>query len=286
MKQKEDEALFAGRIRDLAAQARQNDYLTHTGFLSLSEQSLAQTLAQSPAGFRAEARRLREAKKDVSDSAAEFAGGKVFYGGAQEADRKVLFFLPSWMSPDELISQEEAGEGVIACLRIEVRGAKFAPGIGHRDCLGALMHLGIGREQVGDILIERDGTAAFAFILASMADHVCRELTAVGRAHVDVRIVPPSACTVKPVLVPRSGTVASVRIDSLVAMVFRISRSAAQALIEREEVFAGGRTVTSSSFVPAVGTRISVRGHGKFIFEGEEKTTRKGRIMVRTSLYS
>ena len=41
MKNKEEEALFAGRIRDLARQAGQNDYLTHTGFLSLSEQARA-----------------------------------------------------------------------------------------------------------------------------------------------------------------------------------------------------------------------------------------------------
>lgn len=252
---------LAGRIRDLSRQAEQNDYLTHTSFLSLSEQSQAASLL--PPGAKA-----------------------VFYGGSAEADRKVLFFLPSWMEEEELLLQEEGGEGVTACLKICVRGARFLGSVGHRDCLGALMHLGIGREQVGDILVERDGTCAFAFVMQAVAGHICRELVTVGRAHVDVESVPPGACTVRPVLEPRSGSIASVRLDSLVSMVFRLSRAAAQDLIAREEVFADGRTVTSASFVPAAGCRISVRGHGKFVYEGEDKTTKKGRILVKTSVFT
>lgn len=265
MKNREEEALFAGRIRDLARQADQNEYLTHTGFLSLSEQDRALAALEKDRGGPAEV---------------------LLYGGPQEADRKVLFFLPSWMDREDLIRQETAGEGITACLRVQVRGAKFSGQIGHRDCLGALMHLGIGRDQVGDIFLTRDGTCAFIYVLSAMADHICRELVTIGRAHVDLQVVPPRECTAGPVLVPGTGTVASVRIDSLIAMVFHISRSAAQDLVLREEVFADGRTVTSPSRVPQPGCRISVRGYGKFIFEGEEKTTKKGRILVRTSVFS
>lgn len=267
MKKREDETLLAGRIRDLARQADQNGYLTHTGFLSLSEQSFAAGVLAGP-------------------DAVQGGGRHVFYGGTQEADRKILFFLPSYLEEEELLAQEETGGGVISCLKIAVRGAHFTKEIGHRDCLGALMHLGIGRDQIGDILLEKDGSCAWVFVPGTMADHICRELVTVGRAHVDIEVTAPDACTARPVLVSRSGSIASVRIDSLIAMVFHISRSAAQDLVTREEVFADGRTVTSSSFSPAPGSRISVRGHGKFIYEGEEKTTKKGRIFVRTSVFS
>lgn len=257
---KEEGQLLAGRVRDLAHRAMQNEYLTHTGFLSLSEQSRAA-------------------------EALEPADRGVFCGGLPEADRRVLFFLPPWMEEETLLRQEESGEGEIACVKILVRGARFTKEIGHRDCLGALMHLGIGRDQVGDILLEKDGSCAYAFVLAGIAGHICRELVTVGRAHVDTQIVPPSVCTARPVLEPRSGSIASVRIDNLIAMVFHLSRSAAQQLIEREEVFADGRIVTAVSRAPHSGSRISVRGYGKFIYEGEEKTTKKGRIFVKTSVY-
>ncbi len=202
--------LSPGRVRDLADQAMRNDYVTHTGFLSLSEQSMAVPETEK-AGVRA-----------------------CFYGGHEEADRKVLYFFPSYMDEETLTRQEDSGEGFIACLRIRVRGARFTKEIGHRDCLGALMHLGIGRDQIGDILLTREGDCAFVYVLAPVA-------------HVDIDRVPPAACTVRPVMTPVSGSIASVRIDSLVAMVFHISRSAAQDLVASEEVFADGRTITSAS---------------------------------------
>ena len=267
MRNREEDTLLEGRIRDLARQADRNGYLTHTGFLSLSGQSRAAAIL-------------------AGSGIPQSGKSHVFYGGTSEADRKVLFFLPSYLEAEDLLAQEDSGEGVITCLKIEVRGSRFSKEIGHRDCLGALMHLGIGREQIGDILMEKDGTCAWIFVLAGMAEHICRELVTIGRAHVDIQVTSPAACTARPVLVPRSGSIASVRIDSLIAMVFHISRSAAQDLVAREEVFAGGRAVTSSSFSPAPGCRISVRGHGKFIYEGEEKTTKKGRIFVRTSVFS
>ena len=250
--------LSPGRVRDLADQAMRNDYVTHTGFLSLSEQSMAVPETEK-AGVRA-----------------------CFYGGHEEADRKVLYFLPSYMDEETLTRQEDSGEGFIACLRIRVRGARFTKEIGHRDCLGALMHLGIGRDQIGDILHEpvRD------YLLR--ADDPQQKNAGLDRkigqavrcaALVHLQIVPLQ-------MTPVSGSIASVRIDSLVAMVFHISRSAAQDLVASEEVFADGRTITSASYVPAQGCRISVRGHGKFIFEGEEKKTRKGRIFVRASVFS
>ena len=274
MRHKESDLLSAGRIRDLARQAQQNDYLTHTGFLSLSEQSLAAVETDASGGGK-------------TSGEGQYTGTRhFFYGGFPEADRKVLFFLPSYMDEDELLRQEEAGEGVLSCLKLTVRGARFTKEIGHRDCLGALMNLGVGRETVGDIMITEDGTAACIYVLSSIAEYICRELVTVGRAHVDLEIVPPSSCTVRPVLVERAGSVASVRIDSLVAMVFRLSRSSAQELVAQEKVFADGRIVASASWEPAPGCRISVRGHGKFIYDGEEKKTKKGRLFVKTRVFS
>ena len=274
MRNKENDLLSAGRIRDLARQAQQNDYLTHTGFLSLSEQSLAAAETDASGG------------RNTAEDGLYPGTRHFFYGGFSEADRKVLFFLPTYLDEDGLLRQEDAGEGILSCLKLTVRGARFTKEIGHRDCLGALMNLGIGRETVGDILITEDGTAAYLYVLSSVAEHICRELVSVGRAHVDLEIVSPSSCTVRPVLAERTGSVASVRIDSLVAMVFRLSRSSAQELVAEDKVFADGRIVTSASWEPAPGCRISVRGHGKFIYDGEEKKTKKGRIFVKTRVFS
>ena len=82
-----------------------------------------------------------------------------------------------------------------------------------------------------------------------------------------------------------SGSSASERADSLAALVFHLSRSQAQRLIEQEKVFADGRIITSSSYTPSPGERISVRGYGKFRYLGTDGTTRKGRLIVRFERY-
>ena len=105
MKHKEKETIPAGRIRDLARQAEQNDYLTHTGFLSLSEQSLAAAETDLFTGKRDRNGGWDEASGKWREAGPDLYGAarSVFYGGFSEADRKVLFFLPSYLDEEELL---------------------------------------------------------------------------------------------------------------------------------------------------------------------------------------
>ena len=93
--------------------------------------------------------------------------------------------------------------------------------------------------------------------------------------------VPLSACSAVQKREDVTGSIASERIDSLVGMVFHLSRSAAKEHIDRELVYAGGRLVRSASYVPRPGERISVRGLGKFIYLGTGGNTKKGRLIAR-----
>ena len=134
---------IAGRIRDLSSRTEQGDFLTHTNFLSASELS--------------ECRKLMKAG---------LAGGTAWceYGGYPEAERAVICFLPSWMN-----DPEEAEDDIICCIRIRPLNARFSDHPGHRDYLGALMNLGIERDQLGDILIQKDRDEAFVFALPGIS---------------------------------------------------------------------------------------------------------------------
>ena len=74
--------------------------------------------------------------------------------------------------------------------------------------------------------------------------------------------------------------VASERLDAMIAAVWSLSRSESQALFPKGLVFADSRMVTSTSFEPAPGCMISVRGKGKFRFGGTQYKTKKGRYSV------
>jgi RNA-binding protein YlmH len=50
-------------------------------------------------------------------------------------------------------------------------------------------------------------------------------------------------------------------------------------------VFINGKCTTRSADMPAPGDVISVRGFGRFIYDGVERETKKGRLRVLVRLY-
>ena len=238
----EEREVLRGRIRDLWNRTQQGDYLNHTGFLALDLQSYAMQV-------------IREERIPTHNSAGAYC---VFRGGYEEADRKVLLFVPSYMGEEELDAGIAQGEGAFTCVRIAAVKAGFAAPPTHRDYLG---------------------------VLQDIAPFVCRELTRVRHTTVTTAVTAPGECPSVVNTRLESGSSASERADSLAALVFHLSRSQAQRLIEQEKVFADGRIITSSSYTPSPGERISVRGYGKFRYLGTDGTTRKGRLIVRFERY-
>lgn len=278
--------LLAGRIADLSRQCWNGDYLTHTNFLSASE--LAE-FYQMP-GHR------------HSPGLNTFNGVPyIVFGGREGSDRAIVFFLPSYMDGEQLIRDELSGDGSISLVCARPVNPGFADPLTHRDYLGALMNLGIDRSMTGDILVNQhdpeDGQRpqetgrshprgmAYIFCAENVAELIASELTRVKHTTVSCQILPPSACDLEPDFRELTGTVASIRLDSIITMVWHLSRGKAQALIQGEKVTVNGRLITSSSFEPGENDRVSVRGLGKFIYLGDEGSTRKGRLRAKVHLF-
>lgn len=79
----------------------------------------------------------------------------------------------------------------------------------------------------------------------------------------------------RPVLESVSGTCASVRLDSLISLAFKTSRSSMVSYIEGGQVFVNGKLITSNGYEPKEGDIISVRGKGRFIFDGVSHQTKR-----------
>ncbi|MBR6950670.1 MAG: RNA-binding protein [Oscillospiraceae bacterium] len=239
----EEEKYQRAHLAELSARSRARGVWTYSDFLSLHEQSLI------PAG--AAVRRI---------------------GGYEGAERVIAAFG----------SEEELGyspEPPLNVVRVASVSARFDRGMGHRDVLGALMSLGIKRQCLGDILIGEH--EAYVICLDSVARHICDQLTAVGRTTVSCSMVEAVPDILTPEPEERSVVVASARIDALVSAVFRMSRGEARTLFERELVFCDGRLIASPGFRPDPGSVISVRGRGRFRFEGESGRTKKDNAVVR-----
>ncbi len=243
---------FLRRIRELADTAYRRDIVTFSDFLNLNEQNMVHSRRFQLPGVKLE-----------------------YSGGYENAERQMIAF-----HPDALVFEWEYP---IDCLKITPGALKYAEKLTHRDYLGALLNLGVERSVIGDILVKEHD--AWFFVHRRMSDFFLDNLTRVRHTNVLVSKVENPAELPGPSFEEVTGTCASPRLDALIALAFRESRSSMVSFIEGGQVFVNGKLITSNGYEPSEGDIISVRGKGRFIFDGISRQTKKGRLGVRLRRY-
>ena len=200
----------------------------------------------------------------------------LLHGGYDGAERQAAFFLPDWMEPEAF----DAGEHLCA---IELTARFGSPG--HRDYLGAAMGLGIGREWLGDILI--DGERAWMLCLPSVKQHLLLNLDKVGRWGVKAKEIPLSELP-QPERKRKETTfsVKSLRLDAVCAGMFSLSRTAAAEAIAAGLVSLNYTVCLKPDAPIREGDVLSLRGKGKGeVLDAGSRTSQKGRLFVTTGIY-
>lgn len=197
-------------------------------------------------------------------------------GGYPQAERRI-----AWFGSENLCGWGQAPP--LMWLEIAPKSAKFAEALSHRDYLGALMHLGFRREVLGDLLLQ-DGKA-WLCCLDTMGEYICRQLETVRHTSVVVTPCPAPPENALPQPKEMQVVVASARLDALVAAVYRLSRSESQTLFDKELVFVNSLLARSTSQDAKPGDLISVRGHGRFYFDGIDRETKKGRLRANVRVF-
>ena len=234
-------------FRDLARTAYQRGIAVFSDFLNLNELNIFQSLRGEFSYLETET-----------------------FGGYELAERQIAVFRPE--------APVFYADYPVKCLKITPLNAKFAEDLNHRDYLGAVLNLGIDRACLGDILVEED--AAYLFCLERMADFIRDNLIRIRHTSVYVEQVEAENFHYEPKYKEVSGTVASVRLDKLLALAFNASRNSLTGLIEGGKVFVNGKLVTSNGYEPKEGDLISVRGMGRFRFRETGGQSKKGREYV------
>ncbi|MEI3525991.1 MAG: YlmH/Sll1252 family protein [Eubacteriales bacterium] len=242
-----EEQQLEKHFRDLARTAYQRGIAVFSDFLNLNELNIFQSLRGEFSYLETET-----------------------FGGYELAERQIAVFRPE--------APVFYADYPVKCLKITPLNAKFAEDLNHRDYLGAVLNLGIDRACLGDILVEED--AAYLFCLERMADFIRDNLIRIRHTSVYVEQVEAENFHYEPKYKEVSGTVASVRLDKLLALAFNASRSSLTGLIEGGKVFVNGKLVTSNGYEPKEGDSISVRGMGRFRFRETGGQSKKGREYV------
>ena len=151
----ENEALFAAlqRIKDILS-ATERKYEPHFSFFFDAETVLA-------------------LQKQIRPE----AGGECsFYGGYAGAERCMFGAWPEYEA--EGIYEKFPME--LLCITCPPQGS-----LTHRDCLGALLGLGLKREMLGDILC--DARLFYVFASSKVSDYIVANLDKIGNAGVKIR---------------------------------------------------------------------------------------------------
>ena len=198
--------------------------------------------------------------------------GLYAFGGYEDAERKMLVYLPEYLDESALYEEDSP----CVCLR-----ATFYQGdsLSHRDFLGALMGAGIGRETVGDICVDT-GSCDF-FVTAEIAPYILQNFTSAGRAKLSLQQISLSDARIpEPEVKEIKDTLASLRLDSVISSGFRIGRSLAAQYINAGKAAIDGLPCEKPDKAVIEGMKISVRGLGKIRLAGINGRTKKDRISV------
>ena len=264
-----EETLLQKRLIELSRTAYIRGIVTFSDFLNLNELNILHTTPKH-----------------------QFQSQYVTYGGYGLSERQMVAFLPDalyafpdWdgFGGDSARQCKDALQYPIRILRIGPQNQKFCEELTHRDYLGAVMNLGIERCKLGDIMV--DGSKALLFVREELADYIIENLIRIRHTSVTVSVSNDLPRDYEPKYEEIKGTVASIRLDTVLSLAFPLSRSKITDYIEGGKVFVNGKLVTSNGYRLKEGDIISVRKMGRIVYDGIMKETKKGRYLTAVRKY-
>lgn len=245
----EEKSYLEARLYDAVKQCQKRSVPKFVGFLDAAGAAMATRAAKSEnAAFR-------------------------LFGGFSTAERVYFGVFPEWCDP-------ETADFPIVKLRVVNKSDRK---LSHRDILGALMSAGIERDTVGDI-VTGSGDAVI-FLSDSVAEHIKAEITKIASAGVELIVDETEFLPEGKGFSGGSDTVASPRLDAVVAALCNTSRSKAAELIEGGLVAVNGLQVEKLTKEVSASDVITVRHYGKFIIDSVADRSKKGRTILKYKKY-
>lgn len=186
-------------------------------------------------------------------------------GGYANAQRRMACISPFEIEPDFDFD----------CL-VSAYDARFKA-LQHSDVLGALMHLGIDRDFLGDFVLLEDHI--YIFCKQSLSEFIQKECTQIGRCPVAFSI-----CDGRDLHFDNYEEInvncASLRLDAIVAALAHCSRSEAMKMIHQGLIKVNDVVLEQNSQL-CNNDFVSIRRVGRFQFKEVCHQTRKQRLVLR-----
>ncbi len=246
--------LLYSRIEDLITRA-ENGQAVYSGFLNETERAeVSLYLSRRVEGCTA-----------------------VFFGGYRDAERTRLFLYPDYYELEDIVDCIEA---------VEIRGSGYEA-LCHSSFLGALTSLGIDRAKMGDIIL--CGSSAILFADKKIAEFLLSNpspLTRVARDTVKIlKYDIPENFGCNREYKDIFDTVASPRLDGVVAALAGLSREKAKGIVTGGSVMINHITTERTDAEVCDGDTVTIRSYGKYKIESISGRTKKDRYKLIAKKY-
>lgn len=248
----------------------EEEELVFSHILDLAERSWSRSTVEA-GNFLSDSQRMRAEKMLTAGGYHDF----FFFGGYPDAERTCAVFCTEYC--DETTIKENPSLAEIGFIKSELDKFNKDAELSHRDVLGSLMGLGIERDAVGDITLG-EGFAVFA-VKEAISPFVMG-LERIGRYPVKTTSVDNSEMKRVDDFEECFDTVASLRLDAVVASLFSTSRSIATEGIEAGLVTLDGVVCKKVDTAVIEKNKISFRGKGRAEIEKLDGLSKKGRVRI------
>ncbi len=185
-----------------------------------------------------------------------------------EAERRVIVFNNKYDSsyPIEVL---------------EIKNKSNFSKLKHKDYLGAILSLGIDRNKIGDVVVKND--RAYVPIMEDISSYILNNLSSIGKSPVEINLLYDLGELPSIDFEEISINVQSLRLDSVVAKLANVSRARAIELLDSSKVLVNYVKSKDKSQELLKGTRLTIRGNGKYIVGDIIGETRSGkqRIIIK-----
>lgn len=239
---REEDISLGKRIIDIANRVDKNHDIMHTCFLDPHQINIAKGILN--------------AFDDIS---------YIIEGGYDKAERNVITIYPEYLEKGNI-------ESSIGFIRIRSKDKTFE--FKHATVLGSLMALGIERDIVGDILINK--ASADIVLYKSMLDYIPIQLEKVGKSSIIIEKIENADIIVNKIEYEQIiKIVTSMRLDVIISALCNISRQEANKLISRELIKVNWEIIDKNSYELKMGDLLSIRGYGRIFIKENLGATKK-----------
>ena len=260
---KEEDKILVAKLLDKVQFVSQKNQIQTTDFLDGYEQKIAQKV-------------LQQVKYKTA----------IFYGGYEEAERKMIYFFPEKLMDliEEDLQNDKMIQTEMKAITIELPNdlkGKYQ----HRDYLSGLMKLGIKREKIGDILVRENGADILVqedilnYLLSNLPELTRFQKAAIFAKEISKLEIVPIKLEKMVILVPQ------LRLDVVISELLHTSRTKVNEVISQERVLVNYEIKTKNAAMLQRGDLLTIRGKGKFKIREVISQTAKGKLRVEVEKY-